>query len=171
VTTFVSRRSRRRAALLRLALDPDDDQLYARLMQVSTYAVGTARFALMKESRETGARVRSLLPRAVDLGLAFDERDRFARLVRDVEDLALLKDSEAPNEVLRAALERSRYVGLLDEPDPLRQLDGVALLRKLTGMIDEFALDEPHASLGDCLEYLQFARGGERGRRGSRGRC
>ncbi|MDQ6857480.1 MAG: ATP-dependent helicase [Chloroflexota bacterium] len=143
-------------AMLRLALEPDDNQLYARLMQVSTYAVGTARFALMKEYRETGAQIRSLLPRAVDLGLSFDERDRFAHLVRDVEDLALLKDSESPDEVLRTALERSRYVGLLDEPDPLRQLDGFALLRKLTGVIDEFALDEPHASLGDCLEYLQF---------------
>ncbi len=143
-------------ALLRLALDPDDDQLYARLMQVTSYGVGTARFALMKEARETAAPVRSLLRRADALGLSVDEQGRFARLVQDVEALALMKDSEGPDEVLRAALERSRYVGLLDDPDTLRQLDGLALLRKLTSVVEEFALDEPDSGLAQCLEYLSF---------------
>ncbi len=143
-------------ALLRLALDPDDDQLYVRLMQIPAYAVGTTRFALMKESRETGAHVRTLGPQTATLGLSGEEQARFTRLVRDVEGLALMKDSESPDEVLRAALERSRYVGLLDEPDTLGQLDGFALLRKLTSVIGEFTLDEAHAGLAEFLEYLTF---------------
>lgn len=143
-------------ALLRLALDPDDDQLYLRLTQIPVYAVGTARFALSKEARETGAPVRTLGPQATTLGLSAAEEARFSRLVRDVEELALMKDSESPDEVLRAALERSRYVGLLDDPDTLNQLDGFALLRKLTSVIAEFTLDEPHAGLAEFLEYLTF---------------
>ena len=67
-----------------------------------------------------------------------------------------MKDSESPDEVLRAALERSRYVGLLDDPDALGQLDGFALLRKLTTVIVEFTLDEPDSGVAAFLEYLTF---------------
>ena len=143
-------------ALLRAAQEPDDDMLYTRLMELSPYQVGTARFGLLKEARELGVPIRTLVGRARELGLSPVEAERFARLASDVGQLALMKDAESPLEVLQTAYERSRYAGLLDESDELRQLDGYALLRKLTDLIWEYVGETPDASLGQCLDHLSL---------------
>lgn len=143
-------------ALLRAAQEPDDDMLYPRLMELSPYQVGTARFGLLKEARELGVPIRTLIGRATELGMSDVEAERFARLAADVEQLALMKDAESPLEVLQTAYERSRYVGLIDETDDLRQMDGYALLRKLTDLIWEHVGENPDASLSDCLDHLSL---------------
>lgn len=143
-------------ALLRLAVDPDDDLLYARLMETETYRVGPARFSLMREARELDAPVRTLAPRCAELGLSPEEQARFTRLTFDVEALGLLKDSEGPLEVIQSAYERSRYLGLVDAADELRAIEGYAMLRKLTELAWRYVGDEPDASLADCIAHLNL---------------
>lgn len=143
-------------ALLRAAQDPDDDQLYPRLMQLPCYRVGPARFALLREARETDIRIRKLIGRESEFGLTGDEIARFTRLVNDVEELGLRKDSEGPLEVLMSAFDRSRYAGLVDDPDQLRQLDGYASLRKLTELVWRYAGNQPEPTLDGCLAYLSL---------------
>lgn len=140
--------------LLRAAAVPDDDQFYPRLMEVPAYRVGPARFTLVRESRETDARMRALVPRARELGLSEDEAVRFARLVGDIEALGLMKDGEGPFEVLMSALERSRYLGLLDQRDALAQLDGYALLRKLSELVWRYVGSDENPTLDGCLDHL-----------------
>src|SRR5207247_9122602 len=45
---------------------------------------------------------------------------------------------------------------VVDGRDELRQLDGYALLRKLTDLIWEYVGEKPDASLGDCLDHLSL---------------
>jgi DNA helicase-2/ATP-dependent DNA helicase PcrA len=143
-------------ALLRLAVDPDDDALYARLMETAAYRVGPSRFRLLREARELDVQVRTLVSRGAELGLSTDEQVRFERLVADVEALGLMKDGEGHLEVIQSAYERSRYLGLVDYADELRALDGFALLRKLTELAWRFVGEQPDATLEDCVAHLDL---------------
>lgn len=142
-------------ALLRVARDPDDDIAVLRLLNMPRYEVGRSRFALAREARESGSAIRSLAPRIGNFGLDAGETNRFEVLVSDIEALALLQSSADATEVLHEALERSRYVGLLDAP-PGRQHQGSAVIRKLVRLVEEFCVDADDPGLEAALDYLQL---------------
>ena len=148
-------------ALLRCAYAPEDDQSHLRLMTLPRYFLGAGRILIAGLARKRGVSIRSLATEIAELAISPGERSHMQLLFADCEALALLSNHSDAYEVLMEALERSRYVGLLDGPNDSERLIGAACLRKLAEIIETFARENGGADVESCVRHLELLEAAE----------
>ena len=146
-------------ALLAAAEDPGDSLALLRCLTLPAWGVtNTGRLALVRATRDHDVDLATLIASArID---DLDDIDTAAarRCVDDVVDLHALAQRDDVRDVFFAAMERSRYLGVLDEQSGAARMQVGANLNKLADLLETFAdwSDDRHVS--KALAYLQVLR-------------
>jgi DNA helicase-2/ATP-dependent DNA helicase PcrA len=146
-------------ALLGAAADPTDSQALLRCLQLPSWRVSNrGRLALVQMCNEHDTPLLDLL-RDPDGG-ALDDHDGAgaARCVSDLEELHGRSAREDVREIFFEALQRSEFLGLLDEQNELARMQTGANLNKFGELLESFADWSDDRRLTTALRYLDVLR-------------
>ncbi|MCS7045663.1 MAG: UvrD-helicase domain-containing protein [Gemmataceae bacterium] len=145
-------------AYLRLLLNPRDDISFLRI--VNEPARGIGKTSLDHLQRYAEPRQLSLHDAAVAVekipeikGKAAAGLRNFIRLMHDLRSLL----EHAPDEVIRAVLERSGYLEALAASDDREDEDRVGNVKELITAAHQFHQEDPNRTLADFLENITLA--------------
>ena len=146
-------------ALLGAAADPHNSQALLRCLQLPSWKVSNrGRLALVQLSSEHDAPLLELL-RGPGMA-ALDEHDATGagRCVDDVEALHALSAREDVREIFYEALDRSDFLGVLDQQDELARMQTGANLNKFGELLELFTDWSDDHRLATALRYLEVLR-------------
>ena len=146
-------------ALLAAAMDPADTQAVLRCLHLPAWHVGPrGRASLANAARETDGPLTDLVRRgAID---SIDAGDLAAaqRCVESIHELHGLSQREDVRDLFYAALERSEFLGMLDEQRGAARLQMGANLNKLGELLEAFADWSDDRRVATALRYLHVLR-------------
>ncbi|MBJ7594348.1 MAG: ATP-dependent helicase [Candidatus Dormibacteraeota bacterium] len=146
-------------ALLSAAADPADTQALLRCLQLPSWTVSNrGRLALVQLCSDHDAPLPGLLGTVA--ASALDEQDAAgaARCVADVAALHAMTAREDVREIFYEALERSNFLGLLDQQSELARMQTGANLNKFGELLEAFADWSDDHRLATALRYLEVLR-------------
>ena len=145
-------------ALLAAAADPRDSQSILRCLHMPAWRVGgSGRLAIVEACDARGATVRDCIAAGACV-LDDADSDAAMRCVGDVDDLNAMSARADVREVFHEALQRSRFLGLLDERDELARMQVGANLNKFGELLEGFADWSDDRRLVTALRYLEVLR-------------
>jgi DNA helicase-2/ATP-dependent DNA helicase PcrA len=151
-------------ALLQLVADPADNQSAARVLAMPGVGVGVpAIMALTTAARRPDTTVENALAAAAaargdggDTPDAEDDHARAARLFATVAELRAESLRAGADEVIFSALQRTRYVDVLDYPSEIQRRQAGANIDKFVELVDGFCdNNSADSSLPAFIEYLR----------------
>ena len=146
-------------ALLGAAADPADSQAVLRCLQLPSWRVSNrGRLALVTVCHENDAPLIGLL--RDDVLVDVDEHDGAgaARCAADIESLHAMSAREDVRDIFFEALQRSDFLGLLDQREELARRQMGANLNKFGELLESFADWSDDRSLSTALRYLGVLR-------------
>ncbi len=145
-------------ALLAAAADPADSQAVLRCLQLPAWRVGNrGRLALVRLCAEKEVPLLDSL-RAGAAGLDDPDSEAAARCVSDIEALHDMGSREDVREVFHEALERSGFLGLLEQRTEMARRQVGANLNKFGELLEAFADWSDDRRLATALRYLDVLR-------------
>lgn len=146
-------------ALLAAIDDPDDSLALLRCLNMPAWSVGNAgRVALVRAAREHDVDLATLIGGSRIDGLDGKDAAAARRCVADIVELHAMSTREDVRDVFFAAMERSRYLGVLEEKGGPARMQIGANLNKLADLLEMFADWSDDRHVGKALEYLQVLR-------------
>ncbi len=143
--------------LLGAAADPADSQALLRCLQLPSWRVSNrGRLALVQVCADNDAPLLELLSSAGVL--EGDDASRAARCIADMEALHAMSLRVDVREVFYEALERSEFLGLLDQQAELARMQMGANLNKFGELLEAFADWSDDHRLSTALHYLEVLR-------------
>jgi DNA helicase-2/ATP-dependent DNA helicase PcrA len=146
-------------ALLTAAAVPADSQALLRCLQLPAWRVSNrGRLALVQLCSEHDASLQELLRERVSAQLDEHDAAGAARCLADVEELHALSAREDVRELFYEALERSDFLGLLEQQGELARMQMGANLNKFGELLESFADWSDDRRLDTALRYLEVLR-------------
>jgi DNA helicase-2/ATP-dependent DNA helicase PcrA len=146
-------------ALLGAANDPADSQALLRCLQLPSWRVSNpGRVALVGLCSGNDTPLLDLLREPVAAGLGSGDAAAAARCVAAVEALHALSARDDVREIFHEALERSDFLGLLDQQSELARMQTGANLNKFGELLESFADWSDDRRLSTALRYLEVLR-------------
>ena len=146
-------------ALLRAAADPDDSQALLRCLHLPAWRVSNAgRLALVRATRDVDAPLRALIDDGTVEDLEASDREAARHCLADVVEMHAGAQREDVREIFYAALERSGFLGLLEQQTELARMQTGANLNKFGEMLEAFADWSDDRRLETALRYLEVLR-------------
>ncbi|MBV8301137.1 MAG: ATP-dependent helicase [Candidatus Dormibacteraeota bacterium] len=145
-------------AMLQAAADPEDSLAVLRCLNLPSWRLSNSlRVALAAATRDHEVPLSRLIS---DGGLGLDDESLVAarRCVDDVLDLHALAQREDVRDVFWEAMQRSAYLGFVDEQEPVARLQIAANLNKFGELLESFADWSDDRSIGKALRYLEVLR-------------
>ena len=148
-------------ALLGAAADPGDDQAVLRCLHLPAWSVTpAARAALARLVRDREAPLTEVI--AADASglesVPEDDRGAVSRCVAGILELHALSQREDVRDLFYEALERSEFLGMLDEQRGAARLQMGANLNKLGELLESFADWSDDRRVSTALRYLTLLR-------------
>jgi DNA helicase II / ATP-dependent DNA helicase PcrA len=146
-------------ALLGAAADPSDSQALLRCLQLPSWKVSNrGRLALVQLCSEHDTPLLELLRGAGTSSLDEHDEAGATRCVDDVEALNAMSAREDVREIFYEALDRSEFLGLLDQQDELARMQTGANLNKFGELLESFVDWSDDHRLATALRYLEVLR-------------
>ncbi len=146
-------------ALLGAAADPRDSQALLRCLQLPSWKVSNrGRLALVQMCSEHDTPLLELLRDARMSSLDEHDAAGATRCIDDVEGLNAMSAREDIREIFYEALDRSDFLGLLDQQDELARMQTGANLNKFGELLESFADWSDDHRLATGLHYLEVLR-------------
>jgi DNA helicase-2/ATP-dependent DNA helicase PcrA len=146
-------------ALLGAAADPTDSQAVLRCLQLPSWRVSNrGRVALVQLCSEHDTMLLPLLRDARPPSLDEHDGAGAARCVADIEALHAMSAREDVREIFYEALQRSDFLGLLDQQDELARMQTGANLNKFGELLESFTDWSDDHRLDTALRYLEVLR-------------
>jgi DNA helicase-2/ATP-dependent DNA helicase PcrA len=145
-------------ALLGAGADPTDSQALLRCLQLPSWKVSNrGRLALVELCNQNDTPLLELLR---EPSSALDEHDATgaARCSGDIEALHAMSAREDVREIFYEALQRSDFLGLLDQQSELARQQTGANLNKFGELLESFTDWSDDHRLGTALRYLDVLR-------------
>ena len=146
-------------ALLGAAADPTDSQALLRCLQLPSWKVSNrGRLALVQLCTEHDTPLLAVLRDGDGCGLDAHDSAGAARCIADIEALHAMSAREDVREIFYEALERSDFLGLLDQQGELARMQTGANLNKFGELLESFADWSDDHRLTTALRYLDVLR-------------
>jgi DNA helicase-2/ATP-dependent DNA helicase PcrA len=146
-------------ALLGAAADPTDSQALLRCLQLPSWTVGNrGRLALVQLCSEHDTPLLDLVETAGAASLDEHDAAGAARCVADVRALHAMSARDDVREIFFEALDRSNFLGLLDQQDELARMQTGANLNKFGELLESFVDWSDDHRLSTALRYLEVLR-------------
>jgi DNA helicase II / ATP-dependent DNA helicase PcrA len=146
-------------ALLGAAADPSDSQAVLRCLQLPSWRVSNrGRLALVQLCVEHDSALLELLHQPGAAGLDEHDEAGASLCIADIEALHALSAREDVREIFHEALQRSDFLGLLDQQDELARMQTGANLNKFGELLESFADWSDDRRLSTALRYLDVLR-------------
>ena len=146
-------------ALLAATADPGDSQAVLRCLQLPSWRVSNrGRLALVQLCAGSDAPIMDLLREPVAAGLDEHDAEGAAACVGGIEALHAMSAREDVREVFHEALQRSEFLGLLDQQAELARMQTGANLNKFGELLEAFADWSDDRRLVTALHYLDVLR-------------
>jgi DNA helicase-2/ATP-dependent DNA helicase PcrA len=146
-------------ALLAAAADPSDSQALLRCLQLPSWKVSNrGRLALVQLCSEHDTSLLDLVANAGASSLDEHDATAAARCITDVQALQAMSARDDVRELFYEALERSDFLGLLDQQDELARMQTGANLNKFGELLESFADWSDDHRLATALGYLEVLR-------------
>ncbi|MDQ6855560.1 MAG: ATP-dependent helicase [Candidatus Dormibacteraeota bacterium] len=146
-------------ALLSAAADPTDSQALLRCLQLPSWKVSNrGRLGLVQLCSEHDAPLLELVEGASASSLDAHDAHAAALCIADVQALHAMSARDDVREIFYEALERSNFLGLLDQQDELARMQTGANLNKFGELLESFADWSDDHRLATALRYLEVLR-------------
>ncbi len=146
-------------ALFGAAADPRDSQAVLRCLQLPSWKVSNrGRLALVQLCAEHDTALLELLHEPDASGLDEHDEAGASRCIADIEALHALSAREDVREIFHEALQRSDFLGLLDQQDELARMQTGANLNKFGELLESFADWSDDRRLSTALRYFDVLR-------------
>jgi len=146
-------------ALLGAGADPTDSQAVLRCLQLPSWKVSNrGRLALVQLCDQNDTPLLDLLREAPSPALDEHDATGAARCIGDIEALHAMSAREDVREIFYEALQRSDFLGLLDQQSELARQQTGANLNKFGELLESFTDWSDDHRLGTALRYLDVLR-------------
>jgi DNA helicase-2/ATP-dependent DNA helicase PcrA len=146
-------------ALLGAAADPADSQAVLRCLQLPSWRVSNrGRLALVQLCAGSETPLPELLREPGAGGLDQHDGDGASRCIADLDALHATSAREDVREIFYDALQRSDFLGILDQQDELARMQMGANLNKFGELLETFADWSDDHRLATALHYLEVLR-------------
>jgi len=156
---FVQKEIKDVFALLAAAHDPEDTQALLRCLHLPAWKVSNAgRLALASAARESDSPLVTLVAERAVADLTPEDLDAAAACVQDILELHGMSQRDDVRDLFFSALERSRFLDLLDLASGPARMQMGANLNKLGELLEDFAGWSDDRRVSTALEYLSILR-------------
>jgi DNA helicase-2/ATP-dependent DNA helicase PcrA len=146
-------------ALLGATADPADSQAVLRCLQLPSWRVSNrGRLALVQLCAGNDTPLPELLREPGARGLDAHDGDGALRCIADLEALHAMSAREDVREIFHDALQRSDFLGILDQQGELARMQTGANLNKFGELLETFADWSDDHRLATALHYLDVLR-------------
>ena len=146
-------------ALLQAVNDLDDSQAVLKCTNFPGWRLSArSRVELSRAIDRTGLSLHQLLVDGQLAGVAQDDLGLAQAMAAELERLAVLAQTEDVREVVFAALESSRYVGITSLDRTIEQRQVAANINRFAELLEDFAEISTELSLQNFLAYLTLVR-------------